>query len=290
MGDAMSAVARRALRLGAALALLVCAPAQAERLPRIASLNVCTDQLLIALADPAQILALSPYSRDANQSATAAEAQNYPQLSGGAEDVLVLAPDVVVTGLFDRRATREMLKSRGVPLVEFDVVPRSLAEVKDQIRTMGEIARHPDRAAVVIAQLDAAIARARAVTLRRPYRVLPLWRRGWVSGQGSLIGLLFAEAGLNNVASELGIGAGGFASLEAIVSLKPDYLLVSDAANFADDEGSALLLHPALQHFYPPAKRLILPERLTVCGGARLADALDLLVAQLERLKGQSGG
>ena len=32
--------------------------------PRIASINVCTDQLLLTLADPEQILGLSPYSRD----------------------------------------------------------------------------------------------------------------------------------------------------------------------------------------------------------------------------------
>ena len=32
----------------------------ATELPRIASINLCTDQLLVTLADPAQILGLSP--------------------------------------------------------------------------------------------------------------------------------------------------------------------------------------------------------------------------------------
>ena len=40
----------------------------ATELPRIASINLCTDQLLVTLADPAQILGLSPYSRDAARS------------------------------------------------------------------------------------------------------------------------------------------------------------------------------------------------------------------------------
>jgi iron complex transport system substrate-binding protein len=270
----------------ALLALLGGTTTRAAEQPRIASLNVCTDQLLLALADPAQILGLSPYSRDATQSAAAEQARNYPKLSGSAEDVLVLKPDVVVTGLFDRRATRELLKQRGLRLIEFDVVPGSLAEVKDQIRAMGDIAGHPDRATAQIAKLDAAITRARSAAAHRPFRVLPLWRRGWVSGKGSLISLLFAEAGLINAAGELGIASGGFASLEAIVDLKPDLILVSEVADFAEDEGSALLLHPALEKFYPPAKRLVLPERLTVCGGAMLAEALDLLVAQLERIEG----
>jgi iron complex transport system substrate-binding protein len=35
--------------------------------PRIASMNICTDQLLLAIADPAQIMGLSRFSRDARQ-------------------------------------------------------------------------------------------------------------------------------------------------------------------------------------------------------------------------------
>ena len=96
-------------------------------------MNVCTDQLLLPLADPAQILGLSRFSRDAWRSWAADDARRYPRLSGGAEDVLVLRPDVVVASLFDRRSTRELLKAHGLRLAEFPV-PRNLDEVKDQIR------------------------------------------------------------------------------------------------------------------------------------------------------------
>jgi len=71
---------------------------------------------------------------------------------------------------------------------------------------------------------------------------------------------------------------------EAIVSLKPDFLLVSEAGDRAEDEGGAFLLHPALERFYPPAKRIVIPERLTVCGGVMLAEALDVLVTELKRV------
>jgi iron complex transport system substrate-binding protein len=273
-----------ALLAGIVLAVGACSAARAAG-PRIASINVCTDQLLLTLADPDQILGLSPYARDPSQSALAEQARRYPALSGGAEDVLVLRPDIVVAGAFDRRTTRELLKQNGVRVAEFNVVPDSLAEIKDQIRAMGDLVQHPDRAQGEIARLDAAIARAHRAAAQRPYRVLPLWRRGWVSGSGSLIGLLFAEAGLSNAAQDLGIGSGGFASLEAIVQLQPDLLLVSEAGDLADDQGSALLLHPALQKFYPPAKRIVLPERLTVCGGSALADGLEMLTAELVRIE-----
>jgi len=255
----------------------------AANLPRIVSMNVCSDQLLLTLADPEQILGLSRFSRDGWQSWAADRARRYPVLSGGAEDVLVAKPDIVVASLFDKRSTRELLKANGLHLAEF-TVPRTLDEVKDQIREMGEVVQHPDRARAEIARLDAAIARARQAATDKHYRVLPLSRRGWVSGRDSLVSSLLTETGLLNPAGELGVAFGGFASLEAIISLKPDFILVSEAGDRAEDDGRAFLLHPALERFYPPEKRIVIPERLTVCGGVMLAEALDVLTAELKRV------
>ena len=257
--------------------------ADAAGLPRIASINVCTDQLLMALADPEQILGLSPYARDPARSWDAAKARQFPQLSGSAEDVLVLEPDAVVAGRFTRLATRQLLKDKDVRVVEFDAA-RSLDDVKKSIRLMGDVTGHPDRAAAEIGRLDAAIAHAHQVASRKPYRVLAVSRRGWVSGRDSLTSSLLANAGLANAAGDLGIRSGGFASLETIVNLKPDFILVSEDSDFAEDEGSAFLLHPALERFYPASKRIVIPERLTVCGGPMLAQALERLASELERV------
>lgn len=259
-------------------------PASAIGFPRIVSMNVCTDQLVLALADPAQILGLSRYSRDGWQATAAHDVSRYPVLSGGAEDVLVLKPDVVIASLFDKRSTRELLKAKGLHLVEL-AVPRTLDEAKAQIREIGDVVGHPDRAAAEIARLDAALARARGIVAARHFRVLPLSRRGWVAGSDSFVGSLLAETGLFNAAGDLGFGFGGFASLEAIVSLKPDFIVVSQAGDYARDDGQAFLLHPALERFYPPAKRIVIPERLTECGGVMLADALDALVKELKRVE-----
>jgi iron complex transport system substrate-binding protein len=268
----------------AVVVALLTLPAQAAERPRVASINACTDQLLLALADPEQIVGLSPYAHDAGQSPTAQQALRYPALSGGAEDALMLRPDVMVAGEYDRRTTRELLKQHGVRVAEFNVMPSTLPEVREQIRRMGEIVGHPGRAAAEIARIDAAAARAHRAVAARPLRVLPLWRRGWVSGNGSLVGLLFAEAGLTNAAADLGVASGGFVPMEAIVSARPDLILVSSGGAFAEDEGRAFLLHPALQRFYPPSKRIVIPERLTMCGSGLLADAFDLLVGELERI------
>jgi iron complex transport system substrate-binding protein len=273
---------RRLLWSMAAAALLLPAPPLAAS-PRIVSMNVCTDQLLLALADPGQILGLSRFLRDARQGWVGEGARNFPILSGGAEDILVLKPDVVTASQYDKRSTRDLLKANGINLLELPV-PRSLGEVREQIREMGAIAGHPDRAAAEIERLDAAIAGARQAAASRHFRVLPLSRRGWVPGRDSFVGAILAEAGLANAAGDLGVDFGGFAPLEAIVSVKPDFLVVSDAGDRAEDDGRAFLLHPALERFYPRAKRIVIPERMTECGGVLLADALNALTGELKRV------
>jgi iron complex transport system substrate-binding protein len=258
--------------------------ARTAELPRFASINLCTDQLLMALADPEQIVGLSPYARDPVRSWNVAKASQFPLLSGEAEDVLVLKPDIVVSGRYTKRATRELLKQQGLRVVEFSAA-RSLDDVKAQLRQMGDLVQHADRAAAEIKRLDAAMAHARSVASAKSYRVLAVARRGWVSGGENLATSLLSAVGLTNAGGELGLKAGGYTSLEAIVALKPDFLLVSDGRDFAEDEGRAFLLHPALERFYPASKRIVIPERLTVCGGPMLSEALDRLASELERVE-----
>lgn len=271
---------RRWLTCAVMVASLSCSASAA---PRIVSMNICTDQLLLAIADSAQIMGLSRFSRDPRQGWIGDEARKYPILSGGAEDILVLKPDVVAASAFDKRSTREMLKANGQNLVEFPI-PRTLADVREQIRKMGDLAGHPERATAEIARLDAAIAGAKQAAVGKHFRLLPLSRRGWVPGRDSFVGAILAEAGLVSAAGELGIDFGGFVSMEEIIRLKPDFLVVSDAGERAEDDGRAFLLHPALERFYPRSRRIVIPERLTECGGVLLADALNALSAELRRV------
>lgn len=249
---------------------------------RIASINMCTDQLLIALADPEQIMGLGPYARDPHLSWSAEEAKRYPKLSGEAEDLLMLAPDAVLAGRYGKRATRDLLRAKHIPIEEFDV-PRNIDEVKAQIRRVGDLVGHSDRADAMIAKIDEAVVRARATASRWRGRVLPLSRRGWVTGGDSLISSLLSTVGLSNAASDLGLTYGGFASLETIVSSRPDLLLLAEDKPAAEDQGKALLLHPSIQHAYPDSRRIVLPEQLTICGGAMLPAALDQLARSIER-------
>ena len=225
---------------------------------------------------------MSRFSRDGWQS-KAGDISRYPVLSGGAEDVLLHKPDIVVASVFDKRSTRELLKAKGLRLAEL-AVPRTLDEARQQIREAGDIIGHPDRAAAEIARLDAALARARGAVSERHYRVLPLSRRGWVAGSDSFVGSLLGRNRAPQRGRRSRISFGGFASLEAIVNLRPDFIVVSQAGDHGEGRGQAFLLHPALERFYPPEKRIVIPERMTECGGVMLADALDALTAEVKRV------
>ncbi|PZA13043.1 ABC transporter substrate-binding protein [Rhodopseudomonas palustris] len=255
---------------------------------RIASINMCTDQLLIALADPEQIVGLGPYARDPRLSWLAQEAERFPSLSGEAEDLLMLAPDVVLAGRYGKRATRELLRTQNIPVEEFDV-PRMIDEVKAQIRRAGDLVGHPERSDAMIAAIDKSALRARQSASHWHGRVLALSRRGWVTGGDSLLSSLLQTVGLSNAASDLGLAYGGFASLEAIVASRPDLLLLSEEQPQAEDQGKALLLHPAIQQAYPSSRRIVIPDQLTVCGGAMLPVALDRLSDAIEQISQRRG-
>ena len=263
--------------------MLCASPALAQPLPRVISINLCTDQLLVRFADPAQILGLSPNARDGARSALAAEMARFPILSGTAEEIVALKPDLVLAGRFTKRATREMVERQGYRLATFDAV-RSLDDAKAQMREVGALVGHPGRAEAEVAALDAAIARARRAAAVRPLSVLPLQRRGWVSGRDTLMTSLLETVGLVNAGASLSRG-GRQVTLEAIVGSRPDLLLVSARPGLAEDQGSAFLEHPALARLYPPHKRISLAERSTVCGGPMLSAALERLAEEVEALR-----
>src|SRR5690349_18355271 len=74
------------------------AVAQTAPPQRVVSFNICADQLVVALADPAQIAGLSPYAVDPTLSAVAEEARAFRRIEWQAESIVPLNPDLVLIG------------------------------------------------------------------------------------------------------------------------------------------------------------------------------------------------
>ncbi|MDP2802318.1 MAG: ABC transporter substrate-binding protein [Phreatobacter sp.] len=236
---------------------------------RVVSLNLCADQLLLALADRSQIAALSALARDPGASAAAETAEGLPQTRGTAEEALALAPDLVFLGPLDRLGTGRVLAARGVR-VERLALPASLAEARALVRQTAALLGHPGRGEALARQLDIPPPQE-----GRAPSALPYERRGYASGPQSILGELIGRAGFLHAGP--GAGLGGFVSLETVVARRPEVLIVGSGTTGAGDQGAALLAHPALARLYPAERRILVPDALTVCPGPGFLAAVDRL-------------
>lgn len=262
-------------------------PSNAEAMPqRVVSINLCADELLLALADPAQIADLSVYATDPSLSFFAAEAKRFRHDAGAAETVIDVAPDLVLAGRFSKRETKETLARLGYRIVEL-APARSIADSIADIRKVAAILGHPERGEALVSRINEARDHAATMIKAGPGKrqsVVVYLRRGYVTGSQTLTDELLAIVGLDNSGGRLAGTTGGRVPLEKLIAAPPDYLLVSSLQPTADDQGSALLAHPALAALFPPERRIALPDRLTVCGGPSLPAALDWLASEARRV------
>jgi iron complex transport system substrate-binding protein len=276
---------RRSLAALLTAAALAGPVAAAEPPRRIVSINLCADQLLLALADPGQIVGLSAFAHDAGMSFLADKARPYPQISGSAETVYALKPDLVVSGTFSNQLTNAFLKDKGVPTIVLEPVD-GFDDMRAEVRLVAEAVGHPERGEAMIAALDAAIARAAAVRPAAPLRTVSLSRRGWVTGTRTLESDLLDAVGIVNAAADFGIADfGGTVGLEQLIAADLDVVLLEADSIAAEDQGSALLRHPAIAEAFPPEKRIVIPGPLTLCGGPGVIAALDRLAAEVAALR-----
>jgi iron complex transport system substrate-binding protein len=270
------------MRLLLALTFLMTNAANAADAPhRVVSFNQCGDQLVLALAAPQQIAGLSPYAADPALSAVAAQARGYPRLDWQAESTIALQPDLVLIGQSDRPATKHILRTQGLRLYEIALID-DLAMARRQIVEVAAALGHPERGEKLLAELDAARARLHAAPKPAFATALLVDRGGYTAGEKSLAAALLAEAGLKPPPGSPP-AYGGYVPLERLLMLRPDVIVLNDLQSSARDQGSYNLSHPALAALYPPQRRIVLPPRFTICGGAALVGAFDYLADLLTR-------
>ncbi|MEM1284758.1 MAG: ABC transporter substrate-binding protein [Pseudomonadota bacterium] len=262
-------------------------PALAETPQRIVSLNMCTDQLVLALADREQIAGLSRFAGDVTLSHAAAMADGFPHFPAAAEAVIALEPDLVLAGRFTNRAAKDMLRRFDYRVEEVPFV-RSLDDAREVIGLVADMVGHPQRGEALIEAIDQALEAERA---EPDLSALIIQRRGYATGSATLTGELMSALGIRLASDDLVGARGGFADLETIIQAEPDVLVVSQLGSASEDQGTALLAHSALEQRYPASQRMELPERLTVCPGPSLIDAIEHIAGERDRLlQGRLGG
>jgi iron complex transport system substrate-binding protein len=272
-----------ALLLGGAAALWAAVPVPAAKAPaipqRIVSINLCADQLVLALADRSQIAGLTHNAADPELSGAAAKARGLPLLSNSAEQILAIDPDLVVGMPASRSAALAALPGQHYPLLDLDTADR-LDQIYASIRQTAKAVGHPARGEALVARMGSDLA-----GLPKPGRgrvAAYYQRRGYMTGTGTLIDELMGRVGLVNLAGKLGKPPLSQLSLEEMVAAQPDFLIVESATDTITDQGSEMLHHPALQGI----PRISIPQAWTVCGSPEYMIAARSIVAQIAAIDG----
>lgn len=245
---------------------------------RIVSLNMCTDELVLRLADPAAIASVTWLSQDPRNANMAELARTRPANHGLAEEVLALRPDLVVAGAYTTRTTVALLKRTAAPVREFGV-PRNLAEMRAQIGEIAALLGEPERGQALVAQIDQRLAAlaARSDTERRP-KAIVLRPNGFTTGRGSLVDEILTAAGFANLAAELGIDNYGQIALETVALAKADILILNGTPDGPPSLAHEILHHPVLARLSDRLRLVALPSRLWTCAGPAVVDAIEFLV------------
>lgn len=265
------------LALACAVALFVPRPGQAgaAKPRRIVSLNLCADELVVALADRANIASLTYLARDPAGSTVTQAAAGIPVNYGLAEEIVPLAPDLVIAGAFTTRTTVRLLQRLGIPVLELSV-PATPEAAAAQIRAVAMRIGEPQRGEDLARQLEAGLAALPQPPTRPPGAVV-VRPNGFTAGAGSMADALMERAGLDNLARRHPTDRMGQWSVEEIVTAQPDVLITDAAPGRPPSLAHEVLRHPAL--VASTARRVSVPGRLWACAGPELVDAARLLAA-----------
>jgi iron complex transport system substrate-binding protein len=175
---------------------------------RVVSQTVGTDELLLALAEPSQVVALSELADNANYSAVASQAAAFPRIppGGDAESLLRHRPTLVLCADYSRTELVTQLRRAGVPVLVFDryaTLDDAFANLRRLARELGPTAEN--RAETLIAEGQARVQRLKtALAGLTPKRVIAPSTYGVMAGAGTTFQDLCDYAGATNLGATLG--------------------------------------------------------------------------------------
>lgn len=250
--------------------------AHAEPTPaRVVSMNLCTDQMAMLLAEPGQLVSVSHLALDPLASTMVEAAAGYEINRGGAEQIFLMQPDLVLAGTFTSVASVTLLRSLGVEVVQFPPV-QSLVDVAAQMREMGAVLGQAERGAAMASEFEAAVAafrhEGRAATAAIYYP------NGYTTGAGTLSDDILRLTGFANIGAEAGITGGGILPLERLVMAAPEMIVTSSPYPGAS-RSEEILMHPALAALRAKAGTARVTDADWICGLPSLLRAVEGMAA-----------
>jgi iron complex transport system substrate-binding protein len=259
---------------------LAASAASASDLPKVVSVNVCTDQFVILLADPAQVLSLTVLADDPQSSALSERAGAFAKNNGRAESIALAQPDIVVASQYSDPALINMLREIDIEVVQFPVIT-SLADIPVQLRQFGAVLGRETIAEDMAAAVEAELRDLPELDDNAPLAAF-FYPNGYALGEGTLSHDILSKGGARNLSVTLGMQGGGRLSLEQVVLNQPDMLI--SAPNYSGfSRSEEMTTHPALAHF--PVLNST-PD--WVCGTPNALRAVSQVAAMVAQLRGET--
>ena len=240
---------------------------------RIASLNLCTDQYLLLLADHDTIATVTWLSQDQKSSYYYERALNIPLNHGEAEEIIAHAPDLVLAGSYTASTTTHLLQQLGYRVELFNH-PRSIEQVREQLLRMGDLIGHRERAESVIRVMDDRLKDAALKPADNAPTLMQYAPGGYTVGRDSLVGDIIYHAGWRNQAASAGVADLGIVDLETLLVIAPLALLDSPLAPDSYSFAEQVLQHPVFKKSTRPKFTVTIERKLWICGGPMVVDAL----------------
>ncbi len=245
----------------AALLLLLAAPAAAAP-ARVASLNLCSDELALRLAAPGQLVSVSRLGADPDETVLAARAAGLATNNGRVTDIITLAPDLVLTSRGDPNAAA-VARRLGIRAVEI-AEPRSFADVRANIRRVASALGRREAGEALVAEMDAAL--APRVRLRP---ALMVSGGGLTIAADGMAARWLAHAGLQQQQVPR-----GQLNLERLLADPPHILVFARYRSHQVSTNQRWLQHPAFAALPAGTRRIATDGRAWTCLGPGLASEI----------------
>ena len=227
---------------------LVSIPAKPQR---IIGASIGHDEVILALVPVERLVAVGSFSKNATYSNVYQLIQDKPEITRDPETIIAQAPDVLVTSPFFPAEGIEALTRVGIPVVQTELQHDAKARINN-ILLVGYILGEEERALEFAAEVRERYESLVVVTAAaepKP-RVLALtsfsdslWTAGANSTEG---GVIFAAGGIN-VAEVAGIESNKTISLEGVITMNPQVIIIPQPVEFGAEEfRDSLLANEAL--------------------------------------------
>lgn len=246
----------------------------AKKPQRIASLGLCTDQILLMMVDASRIATVNHQAIDPVASYMAKAVGNIPLNYGSAEEIIPLHPDLVISTSFGAPDAVRILKKLGYR-VELMPLPTSVDGIRKMLLLVGQWLGETEKAKTLVAEMDKKIADAQARNQgKHSPRAIIYSPNGYTIGSDTLENDILLQAGYRNLAAEMGMQRFQQISLETLVTTQPDRILIDNYAYNPHSLAYSYINHPVVRQMIPFENRMYVPSQLRDCAGPQVADEI----------------